>query len=157
MRFLALYSIRFYKRRISPYKGFCCPYREHLGRFSCSTIGYRAIRRFGLLRGVAVLRQRTRLCAFTQRRHRHSAAERQRGSAAARHVICLAAWVAFLTATCQTLTAEVLQGTSVAVTYAHATGRNARRSLRVNQNGMCRHRGAEPKDNERTTCARAED
>jgi uncharacterized protein len=80
MRALALPAIRFYKQHLSPRKGFCCAYRAHLGRFSCSTLGYRAIRRYGVLKGIAVLRRRTELCAMTQRRH-HSAFERQRGSA----------------------------------------------------------------------------
>ena len=81
MRSIALAAIRFYKRRLSPHKGFCCAYRTHLGRFSCSTLGYRAIRRFGVLKGMAVLRQRTSLCAATQRRALNSKAESQRGSA----------------------------------------------------------------------------
>ena len=81
MRSIALPAIEFYKRRISPHKGFCCAYRAHLGRFSCSTLGYRAIRRYGVLKGMAVLRQRTRLCAITQRRFRESTATGQRGSA----------------------------------------------------------------------------
>ena len=81
MRALALPAIRFYQRRISPYKGFCCAYRSHLGRDSCSELGLRAIRRYGLLKGIAVLRQRLELCGVTFRRHWESARASQRGSA----------------------------------------------------------------------------
>jgi uncharacterized protein len=81
MRSIALPAIRFYQRRISPHKGFCCAYRAELGRFSCSVLGYRAIRRFGVLKGLAVLRERTRLCALTHRHAHRARAESQRGSA----------------------------------------------------------------------------
>jgi len=81
MRSIALPAIRFYKRRISPYKGFCCAYRTHLGRFSCSTLGFRAIRMYGVFKGLGVLRQRLKLCGVTHRRHQHSAPVGQRGSA----------------------------------------------------------------------------
>ena len=33
-------TIRFYQRRLSPHKGFCCAYRAHTGRRSCF---YRAV------------------------------------------------------------------------------------------------------------------
>ena len=81
MRRIALAAIKIYKRHLSPYKGFCCGYRTHLGRFSCSTLGFRAIRRFGVRKGIAVLRQRTALCAETSARYRNSRIEAQRGSA----------------------------------------------------------------------------
>lgn len=81
MRALALPAIRFYQRRISPYKGFCCAYRSQLGRCSCSELGLRAIRRYGLLKGVGVLQQRLELCGVTYRRHWENVKGSQRGSA----------------------------------------------------------------------------
>lgn len=78
MRRFALEAIRIYQRHVSPRKGFSCAYRSHLGRFSCSTLGYRAIRRYGLLKGLAVLRQRTSLCAQTLAVHRNSKLARTR-------------------------------------------------------------------------------
>jgi len=81
MRALALPAIEFYKRRISPYKGFCCAYRAHLGRFSCSTLGFRAIRMYGVFRGISILRQRLKLCGVAHRRFHQSPASGQRGSA----------------------------------------------------------------------------
>lgn len=60
---LALLAIRGYKRYISPHKGFSCAYRVQRGGRSCSTLGFRAIRRFGFFGGLAVLRQRTSRCA----------------------------------------------------------------------------------------------
>ncbi|WP_413816627.1 membrane protein insertion efficiency factor YidD [Piscinibacter gummiphilus] len=69
MRSAALASIRLYQKLISPYKGFCCAYRVHTGRASCSTLGYRAIRRYGVLGGITLIRSRTHLCGVAHRRH----------------------------------------------------------------------------------------
>ena len=69
MRRLLLAAIRAYQRYLSPYKGFCCAYRLHTGRASCSNIGYRAVRRYGSISGLALIRQRTRLCGITNRRY----------------------------------------------------------------------------------------
>ena len=62
MKALALAAISIYQRYISPHKGFCCAYRVHTGFSSCSALGFRAIRRLGVLRGVKALRQRLDLC-----------------------------------------------------------------------------------------------
>lgn len=80
MRAIAIPAILFYQRHLSPRKGFCCAYRHHLGRFSCSTLGLRAIRRYGLFGGIVVLRRRLALCGVTHRRFGTPAAP-QRGSA----------------------------------------------------------------------------
>lgn len=69
MKQLALAMISAYQRYVSPHKGFCCAYRVHTGRKSCSVLGFRAIRRYGLIRGVAVLRRRTYLCGVAHRRY----------------------------------------------------------------------------------------
>ncbi|MDP2829197.1 MAG: membrane protein insertion efficiency factor YidD [Sulfuricellaceae bacterium] len=66
---LALAAILAYQRHISPHKGFCCAYRQHTGRASCSSLGYRAIRRHGLLGGFALLHKRTGLCGVAHRRY----------------------------------------------------------------------------------------
>ena len=52
LRCLALCAITFYQRCLSPAKGFSCAYRFHTGCQSCSVLGYRAIRRFGVWRGL---------------------------------------------------------------------------------------------------------
>ncbi len=70
MQRLALAAIRFYQRRISPHKGFCCAYRVHTGGASCSTLGYRAIRRFGIWRGLTLLRRRLAKCGVASQRQR---------------------------------------------------------------------------------------
>lgn len=67
-RSLILIAIRFYQRVLSPLKGFRCAYRAHTGHASCSELGYRAIRRFGVGRGFLLLRERTRLCGLVHRR-----------------------------------------------------------------------------------------
>ena len=67
-RRIALAAIRVYQVRVSPYKGFCCAYRQHTGRASCSELGRRAIRRRGLLQGLAVLRRRMARCGVVHRR-----------------------------------------------------------------------------------------
>lgn len=70
MKALALAAIRFYQKTISPRKGFCCAYAAFTGRGSCSTLGYRAIRRFGVWRGLAVLDGRLEKCGVAYRRYR---------------------------------------------------------------------------------------
>lgn len=67
MRGLALAAIGVYQRYVSPYKGFCCAYRAHTGRASCSALGARVIRRHGLLVGGVLLRQRIRRCGEVHR------------------------------------------------------------------------------------------
>ena len=68
MKHLLLSAIRFYQRHLSPHKGFCCAYRQHTGRASCSALGYRAVRRCGVLNGLALLRRRMSLCGVAHRR-----------------------------------------------------------------------------------------
>ncbi|WP_457418305.1 membrane protein insertion efficiency factor YidD [Roseateles sp. P5_E7] len=68
MREVALAAIGVYQRYVSPYKGFCCAYREHTGRASCSALGARAIRRWGVWRGLGVLKLRLRGCSEVHRR-----------------------------------------------------------------------------------------
>ena len=59
----ALLLIRAYQRFLSPYKGFSCAYRVHTGRASCSTFGFRVVRRFGVTGGCTLLRARLSLCS----------------------------------------------------------------------------------------------
>lgn len=66
---LALAAIDAYKRWVSPFKGYACAYRVHTGADSCSTLGARAIRRYGLARGLGILRERTFLCGVAHRRY----------------------------------------------------------------------------------------
>lgn len=68
MRSLVLAAIAGYQRYLSPHKGFCCAYRVHTGHRSCSTLGYRAVRRYGVLLGLKVLRRRMYLCGVAHRR-----------------------------------------------------------------------------------------
>lgn len=68
MKSLALASIRFYQRHLSPYKGFCCAYRHHTGAGSCAELGFRAMRRHGVLKGLLVLNRRLSLCGVAHRR-----------------------------------------------------------------------------------------
>lgn len=69
MRQLALATIAAYQRYLSPYKGFGCAYRIHTGHASCSVLGYRVIRRYGVIAGIALLRRRTYLCGVAHRRY----------------------------------------------------------------------------------------
>lgn len=73
MRALLLVAIGAYQRYVSPYKGFCCAYRQHTGRSSCSTLGLRAVRRYGAIGGLCLIRRRTQLCGVAHRRHAASA------------------------------------------------------------------------------------
>jgi len=67
----ALPSASFYQRHLSSLKGFFCAYRVHTGHCSCSALGFRAIRRYGVSRGIGALRRRMYLCGVA---HRHSGA-----------------------------------------------------------------------------------
>ena len=64
----ALAAIGVYQRYVSPHKGFCCAYRVHTGGASCSVLGARVIRRWGLWSGLRLLRQRLRRCGDVHRR-----------------------------------------------------------------------------------------
>ena len=66
---LALLSIRYYQRYLSPFKGFSCAYRIHTGNASCSTFAARAIRRYGLIKGIFLLRQRLHACSRVYHQH----------------------------------------------------------------------------------------
>jgi uncharacterized protein len=73
MKILALSAIHLYQRYLSPHKGFSCAYRIHTGRCGCSALGYRAIRMHGVLKGLGIIGQRTRLCGVVHRRHARAA------------------------------------------------------------------------------------
>ncbi|WP_082491743.1 membrane protein insertion efficiency factor YidD [Duganella sp. Leaf126] len=64
---LALATIKFYQRNISPHKGFRCAYAAYTSDASCSTFGYRAIRRFGLWDGLFILNRRLSRCGTAHR------------------------------------------------------------------------------------------
>ena len=69
MKKFVLLLILFYQKFISPYKGFCCAYHQYTGRASCSGLGYRAIRYYGVLKGVGVLNVRFRKCNEVYQTH----------------------------------------------------------------------------------------
>lgn len=69
MKQIALLMIVFYQRHISPHKGFSCAYRQHTGHVSCSNLGYRAIRRFGVFKGIGVLKMRFSNCEAVYKSH----------------------------------------------------------------------------------------
>ena len=81
MKSIALFGIGAYQRYVSPRKGFCCAYRAWTGRRSCSVFGYRAIRRYGVWAGIAILRRRFARCADALQALRTlpSGIDRQRG------------------------------------------------------------------------------
>jgi putative component of membrane protein insertase Oxa1/YidC/SpoIIIJ protein YidD len=60
---LLLLFIRIYQVYLSPYKGFRCAYHMRTGRRSCSTFGFAAIDRHGIIVGSLLLRRRFRKCA----------------------------------------------------------------------------------------------
>lgn len=80
---LALAAIRCYQRFISPYKGFSCALRVATGGASCSAYGHAVIARFGLGRGLGLLRRRFELCGHVHARLRaappHPRLKYQRG------------------------------------------------------------------------------
>jgi uncharacterized protein len=68
-RSFCLWAIHLYQRHISPHKGFSCAYRVHTGRSSCSALGARAIRRFGVFPGIKMLQNRLHRCGVSHRRY----------------------------------------------------------------------------------------
>ncbi|QMT41095.1 membrane protein insertion efficiency factor YidD [Neisseria shayeganii] len=58
----ALAAIRAYQRHLSPRKGYGCPHRLLHGGSGCSGVGYRLIRRYGLLHSWLPLRRRFARC-----------------------------------------------------------------------------------------------
>jgi uncharacterized protein len=68
MRQWTVAAIHRYQVHLSPLKGFRCAYAAHTGRCGCSEIGARAIRRFGVVAGLLVLRRRMFLCGVMHRR-----------------------------------------------------------------------------------------
>ncbi|MDQ8021143.1 MAG: membrane protein insertion efficiency factor YidD [Moraxellaceae bacterium] len=83
-RWLLLVAIRGYKRFVSPWKGFRCAYGVHTGHASCSTLGLRAVRRHGALRGLGILDLRLARCAEAHRRYGQSSPPQRRPLAAQR-------------------------------------------------------------------------
>jgi putative component of membrane protein insertase Oxa1/YidC/SpoIIIJ protein YidD len=76
----ALAAIVLYQRYVSPLKGFSCAYRAHSGGPSCSALGYRAIRRYGVWKGLGTLKARLHRCGVAHRRYTPAAGARhQRG------------------------------------------------------------------------------
>ncbi|OYU25284.1 MAG: hypothetical protein CFE41_22090 [Burkholderiales bacterium PBB2] len=76
LQILALALIRGYQRFLSPRKGFVCAYRVHRRHAAgCSALGYRAIRRLGVWRGLGVLRLRLAACGDLHRRCQAEMAE----------------------------------------------------------------------------------
>jgi uncharacterized protein len=71
MRRAVLLLIALYQKYLSPYKGFCCAYRIHTGRAGCSALGYRSVRRYGVVAGWAVLHKRITLCGVAHNRSHH--------------------------------------------------------------------------------------
>ena len=58
----ALLAVNGYQQFISPYKGYRCAYGALYGGPSCSEFGKQAIREYGIVGGVILLRQRFRDC-----------------------------------------------------------------------------------------------
>jgi uncharacterized protein YndB with AHSA1/START domain/putative component of membrane protein insertase Oxa1/YidC/SpoIIIJ protein YidD len=80
-RGLAVLLIEAYQRFVSPYKGFACAYRVHTGCASCSKLGLRAVRRYGVWQGLGVLQARFERCgeAYRQRLAQGHSRRLQRG------------------------------------------------------------------------------
>lgn len=55
-------AIGAYQRYLSPHKGFCCAYRAHTGKRSCSSYGRAIVQRLGLLAFLAALPRQFERC-----------------------------------------------------------------------------------------------
>lgn len=56
-------AIGAYQRYISPYKGFCCAYRAHTGKRSCSAYGRAVVQKLGLWALIAALPKQFERCS----------------------------------------------------------------------------------------------
>ena len=63
LRLATVSAIGVYQRHVSPYKGYCCAYRAHTGRLSCSEFGRRVIGKMGVAAGIRLLFGRFAACA----------------------------------------------------------------------------------------------
>jgi putative component of membrane protein insertase Oxa1/YidC/SpoIIIJ protein YidD len=72
MRYLLLLLIRLYQRFLSPIKGFSCAFRAYRGGASCSTHGYRVVKRYGARVGILLIRRRMKLCGQAHAAHQRS-------------------------------------------------------------------------------------
>jgi len=70
MRWLVILAIGAYQRFVSPRKGFCCAYRVHTGRCSCSEFGRRVVARKGAFTGLLLIDARLRRCGEVHRERR---------------------------------------------------------------------------------------
>lgn len=73
----ALAAVRLYQRFISPRKGYGCAYRRIYGGSGCSGVGSRLIRRYGLLKGWALLQRRFAYCRHACAEYRTVSAQRR--------------------------------------------------------------------------------
>lgn len=66
LKFLALHLIKSYQKYLSPYKGFNCAYRVVNGAPAqgCSAYGHKVIARYGVFKGIELLRRRFYDCAW---------------------------------------------------------------------------------------------
>lgn len=65
---LALALIAFYRRVLSPRKGFRCAYAAITGKHSCSAYGQRAVEKHGVSLGVRLITRRLQKCSWHHRR-----------------------------------------------------------------------------------------
>jgi uncharacterized protein len=75
MKNLAMMAIRAYQKYLSPHKGFCCAHKFNEKKQSCSTIGYRAISRFGLSGGMSILSKKLKKCKLSAQKNSKKANE----------------------------------------------------------------------------------
>jgi putative component of membrane protein insertase Oxa1/YidC/SpoIIIJ protein YidD len=55
-------AIGAYQRYLSPYKGFCCAYRAHTGKRSCSSYGRAIVQKLGLFAFLTALPRQFERC-----------------------------------------------------------------------------------------------
>lgn len=69
MKKVVLAGIVFYRRFVSPYKGFSCAHCAYTGGATCSAYGHRVIARYGVFTGLQLLRRRLQRCGDIYRQH----------------------------------------------------------------------------------------
>lgn len=77
LRLAAVSAIGLYQRYVSPYKGYCCAYRAHTGRSSCSDFGSRVIGKMGVVAGIRLLFDRFAACAVAAEEIRKNEEKRE--------------------------------------------------------------------------------
>jgi len=59
---IALKTINFYQKWISPYKGYSCAYKYYTNKHSCSEFAKKSIQKFGIIKSIPLINIHLKKC-----------------------------------------------------------------------------------------------